>query len=690
MIQAMAFDTAPDAPPNSSRTRRRYLKWIAAGTGAILLLSVIAAVIALSSIDPRKYGNMAIAAVKESTGRDLKVRGAMDLRVSLTPQIVLEDVSFANAEWATRKDMIRLRRAELEISLAPLLLGEVRIARLVLVQPEVLLEIDEKGRANWDFRADPEAPPKTQKGGGDGPPVRLNEVTLENGRLIFHNWKAGKRTVLALAHGNLQRPHALSRNLKVAIAGALDQKPFQLDGTVGPLRALLGNKPWPLNLTGRINGATLTVTGDIGRPLDMEELDLALDADVGDLSTAGKFAGASLPRLPSFHLEAEVRDSGNLRIIDPLRVSMGKSALSGDVRIERDGERQRVTARMSGPLLDLSAGPPKSQAAPARQGDGRVFSQDPLPFPMLGTVDADMELAADKVLLPGNDELGDFRVQASLHGGRLKLDPVGFSTTGGRLNASLELDASSGKRGQLSMKVEGDEVPAGALFSLAGFPQRLSGGRTQIRISGAGSGASMQQLMASLRGHAWINMGPARLEGRGLDLGADLFTEMANVLNPTRQTDPAMQFECFVLNVPVRNGVMTLDGRAGLETTKIRMSAEGTVNLGNERLDLAVRSKAKEGIGVGLANFAGAARIQGTFAKPAVGVDAQGAAGIAATAGAAVFTAGLSLIGQSLFDKAFPDYPCKQALAAGKAAPEKRAAPQEKKEPGFFERLFGR
>ncbi len=678
------------AAGGSTKKRRPYLKWIALGSVAILVLSVVAALVALSSIDPRQYGNMAIAAVKQSTGRDLKVNGAMDLRISLAPEVTLDDVSFANAPWATRSEMIRLRRAELKIALAPLFLGEVRISRLTLVEPEVLLEVDENGRGNWDFKEDRESRPTQPKRVAGAPSLKLHEVTLENGRLIYHDWKAGKRTQLALAHANLHRPHALSRRLQVVIAGTLDRKPFQLDGTMGPLQAILGNNSWPVDLTGRINGAIVKVKGDIGRPLDLEDLDLVVDADIGSLSDAGRFVGASLPKLPSFRLQAEVRDSGNVREIDPLRVKMGESELAGDVRIEREGKRRQITAKLAGPLLDLSEVPRKTETAPPPQGDGRVFSREPLPFQMLGNIDAEGELTAEKVLLPGRDRLEAFRVKASLHGGRLRLDPVGFSTRGGQMKADLDLDGSSGKEGQLRLSVVGSGIPAGALFSLAGFPQPMSGGRTELRINAFGSGATMQQLMASLRGHAWINMGPARLEGRGLDLGADVFTEMANVLNPTRQTDPAMQFECFVLNVPVRNGIVNFDGRAGLETTKVRMSAEGTVDLGNEALDLAVRSKAKEGIGVGLANFAGAARIQGSFANPQIGVDAQGAAGIAATAGAAVFTGGLSLIGQSLFDKAFPEYPCKQALAAGKAAPKKSAAPREKKEPGFFERLFGR
>lgn len=686
----MVQPSTPSAGTESPKKRRSYFKWIAFGSVAALVLVVLATLLALSTIDPKKYGNMAIAAVKESTGRDLKVKGAMDLRVSLAPEIILEDISFANAAWGSRKEMFRLRRAQLKIALAPLVLGEVRITRLVLIQPDVLLEVDDKGRSNWTFQEARGTADQETKSSGAAPRVQLLEIRVENGKLTFQDRKAGKHTELALTHGTLSRPNVLSSRLEADIAGALDRKPFLLQGTIGPLRALFSNESWPVDLTGQITGATIKVKGDVGRPLDMENLDLAVDADVTNLSAAGEFAGASLPRLPPLKLKAEIHDSGDVREIESLRLKTGKSELAGNVRVERTGKHRRITAKLAGPVLDLSEAPRKPEVTSEKPGNGHVFSREPLPFQVLQTIDAEVELAADKVLLPDNNQLDRFRITSVLRNGQLRLDPVGFSTEGGQINFDLDLDGSSAKSAQLRFNVSGSGIPAGALFSLAGYPQRLSGGRTELRISGSGSGASMQQLMASLRGHALVNIGPGRLEGRGLDLGADVFTEVANVLNPTRQTDPVTQVECLVLNVPIRNGILSFDGRAGLETTKIRMSAEGTVNLGKEALDLAVRSKAKEGIGVGLANFSGAARIQGTFANPQIGVDARGAAGIAATAGAAVFTGGLSLIGQSLFDKAFPEHPCQQALAAGKPSAESTAAPPEQKEPGFLERIFGR
>jgi uncharacterized protein involved in outer membrane biogenesis len=221
---------------------------------------------------------------------------------------------------------------------------------------------------------------------------------------------------------------------------------------------------------------------------------------------------------------------------------------------------------------------------------------------------------------------------------------------------------------------------------MAGHPQEMSGGRTDLKIEAAGSGGSMRALMGSLNGHARMTVGEARIAGRGLDLGAGIFDQAASVLNPGR--GESQQLLCAVINVPVRNGVISLDNRVAAETTKVAMTAEGTANLGTEVLDVAVRSKGKGG--VGLADFAGAARVGGTFANPQIGVNARGAAEAAATLSGALATGGMSLLGQSLFSKTFPERPCQDALAARAPAAAARPPQEPKKEPGFLERIFGK
>jgi hypothetical protein len=114
--------------------------------------------------------------------------------------------------------------------------------------------------------------------------------------------------------------------------------------------------------------------------------------------------------------------------------------------------------------------------------------------------------------------------------------------------------------------------------------------------------------------------------------------------------------------------VATADKGIAVETTKMNIIGSGTVNLKTEELDLTVRPRPKEGLGVSLGGLASLVRVTGTLAEPRVGIDEMGVAKTGAAVGAALATGGLSLVAQGLFDKATEGAPpCQVAL--GKVSP---------------------
>ena len=118
--------------------------------------------------------------------------------------------------------------------------------------------------------------------------------------------------------------------------------------------------------------------------------------------------------------------------------------------------------------------------------------------------------------------------------------------------------------------------------------------------------------------------------------------------------------------------------------------------------------RAKEGIGLGGARVAQMVRLTGPLADPRLGLDFGGAVGTAASLAAGVATMGLSLLGEQLLHSATSENACKVALRSpspdsqhSNPGPEDSAAPgaaesgasqppEEKKERGFFDRIFGK
>ena len=130
---------------------------------AVLIVLLVVAVIAIPFLIPvDSYKSKLIAAVKDSTGRDLRIDGKMSF--SLFPVVGLEanDVSFSNPPGAASKDMAKLGKLQVALQVLPLLHRDIEIKSLVLIDPVIDLEVDKQGQPNWQFSDAKTAPAAKQ------------------------------------------------------------------------------------------------------------------------------------------------------------------------------------------------------------------------------------------------------------------------------------------------------------------------------------------------------------------------------------------------------------------------------------------------------------------------------------------------------------------------------------------------
>ena len=106
---------------------------VLAGAAILIVGLVVAGVVVLTTIDPNEYRDQLTAEVKQATGRELIIKGDLAVGISLIPTIVANDVSFSNASWGSRPEMATIKRLETNLQIVPLLSGDIRIRRLVLV-----------------------------------------------------------------------------------------------------------------------------------------------------------------------------------------------------------------------------------------------------------------------------------------------------------------------------------------------------------------------------------------------------------------------------------------------------------------------------------------------------------------------------------------------------------------------------
>ena len=311
-----------------------------------------------------------------------------------------------------------------------------------------------------------------------------------------------------------------------------------------------------------------------------------------------------------------------------------------------------------------------------------MFSARPLPWHALQAVNLDLELAVDKAIVR-KVELHELVVPVTLNDGHLVLKPSA-RVAGGAMSADLAVDARAGSAPAESAKVtlglDAKDMAVGELSKAIRGVEVTRGGKMRIEARLEGSGSSVRQIMASLNGSAVSSAGGMTIQNTMLDrAGGDLLIQVLSFATPSSDAEAETTIECAVVRLPIENGLATVDRTIAMETTKILLSAAGTVDFRDEQLNLGANIKAREGIRLGAGQLASVVRLKGSFTDPTIGADAAGvataAAATAATAGAAVMTGGLSLLAQGALSEFTVDaHPCQTALGRKVAHTTRRAS----------------
>ena len=93
------------------------------GALVLVLLLVAGSALFISQVDPNEYRNAIADIVEDATGRELRVGGDLRIKLLPLPSIEANDVTFANATWASQPHMVRAKRVRADIALLPLLKG---------------------------------------------------------------------------------------------------------------------------------------------------------------------------------------------------------------------------------------------------------------------------------------------------------------------------------------------------------------------------------------------------------------------------------------------------------------------------------------------------------------------------------------------------------------------------------------
>ncbi len=269
----------------------KSIRYVLTALAAFVVIVVGVAAATLALIDLNAYRSEIGSRVEAATGRQLFIEGDLEADIlSLTPSVVMNDVGFANASWGTRPEMIRIRRLDLAVEREPLLSGEIDVRRLVLVEPDLLLETGTDGVGNWIFgRGGAEEEPKPEP----GRLALVEEIVIEDASITYRDGRTGEVVSGTLGDATL-RGTTVDAPMALAAEGSLDGEPVRIVAELDPLAALIEGESYGAKLDLALGDSDLRGTVDVALravppriAADLTSRRLDLDALTGGAGPAG-------------------------------------------------------------------------------------------------------------------------------------------------------------------------------------------------------------------------------------------------------------------------------------------------------------------------------------------------------------------------------------------------------------------
>ncbi|MDH5490042.1 MAG: AsmA family protein, partial [Rhodospirillaceae bacterium] len=245
----------------------RYIK-IIGGLAVFLIAIVVGTIAALKSMDINSFKNEIAAELKKETGRDVKISGDIELLISISPKLRVEDVSFANASWGSKPEMASIGLLEAKVGLLSLISGEINIKYLNISDMDLLLETNAQGAANWDFQPQNKTTPneKNPSTGATQLPI-VHDVGLRNVRVTYIDGVQKSKFSVAIPEMNLNAASG-DEPVHVNVNAEINDAPLDVVATVGSLDQFsnIDEKPFPLSVAITASGLLAKIEGTVHIP----------------------------------------------------------------------------------------------------------------------------------------------------------------------------------------------------------------------------------------------------------------------------------------------------------------------------------------------------------------------------------------------------------------------------------------
>jgi uncharacterized protein involved in outer membrane biogenesis len=549
------------------------------------------------------------------------------------PHLIANDVHVGNPAGMPARDMASVKQLSFSLNPFGLLHHTIGIPVLSFQGPAVELLRSANGANNWTFK---------HKDAPSSWTLALERVVLTRG--VVHLADAVDKADITADVETLDNDPRYGIGWK--LRGSYNGAPVTGGGKAGAVLSLKEQStPYPVQASFNQGATHISAEGTVTRPSKLAAIDLHLKLAGASMARLYNVTGVLLPETPAFSTEGRLigsLDANSSRwTYDQFKGKVGSSDIAGRLEFQSGKPRGMLSGNVVSHMLNFSdLGPlvgADSNASKAARGvnvvqpAGKVLPVETFQTERWKKVDADVKFSADRIVRDKQLPISKLNTHLVMKAGVLTLDPLNFTMAGGTMTSNIKLDGS-GREGKDAIKATA-KVTARHLKIKELFPTIEKMQATVGEINGdaqlSATGNSIATLLASANGEVktLINQGSVSkllLEEMGLNIGNVVLTKLLG--------DKPVQLNCMATDFGVTNGLMQTRTFV-VDTDEATITADGTVNLANEQMNLTLRPQTKS---FRIFSLRSPLHVSGPFSKPNVGVD-KGA--VAMKAGGAVLLA---------------------------------------------------
>ena len=554
----------------------KKLKWLAA---SLVALGILAALAPWTFSGAAMRNELALQ-IRETTGLIAQANGRTTLALLPRPRIKIEEVTIQDREG---KLLIRSGVVRGNLRILPAFAGRMEVSSLSLTAATIDIDLDGKPLSSEGAIARAiEARSETGEA-ASADTARLASVSINNGTARLT--RGGEVVSLleniegTLDWRSLNQPAGLRASFiwageAVDVTAWLGQPAQALRGGSSPISLRMDSPSLNLSANGIVSGGqTPSYAGkfianapSLGAVLDRNNIYLPLPGLRGPLS-----------------LSADARASQRSIQLSELQFKLDETAYEGAVILSSYRGRPALMGTLATKLLQID--PFLSEVPTPRESNGR-WSSAALPRPDLARADVDLRISANRVNI-GRVQARDAGFSILVASGKAEMVIAEATAFGGSIKARFIAEPSEAGYA-LRATAAFARVDSAALMNDVFRSQRFSGSATG-ELAFAGEGASVAQVLSSLRGTAKVAL--ANGEVTGLDLEQALRRLEKRPLSiASDMRSGRTAFSEAQIDLDIAGGVakvVTLEARgAGVD-----ISVSGSASVARRLLDLTIKAR---------------------------------------------------------------------------------------------------